>query len=255
MIAYYLCSKWEMNFTHHDFVFSLSLFSKWNHAFCICSSQGNAFQQHVAKQDDEWCCLIFPGIIALLCAIVRKVLICLDRAATGITPPPHLPSISLSMASSPFNFHSLYLPHFRPPSVFPITPVVSVPSRLFLYKNTTELVALSSTLCSLFPELGRAMSCFLSVHICLGTSGQCQPFNIEQRDHHSFPCLTHLISSQSAKKEKTQIFHIKITQQMDFKHGRSETKCFIRCGRGDKEAAAWWKGLETKAEVVQLEAG
>lgn len=32
------CSKWEMNFTHHDFVFSLSLLPEWNHAFCISGS-------------------------------------------------------------------------------------------------------------------------------------------------------------------------------------------------------------------------
>lgn len=38
MIACYPCSKWEINFTHHDSVFSLSLLSNWNRAFCICQA-------------------------------------------------------------------------------------------------------------------------------------------------------------------------------------------------------------------------
>lgn len=52
--------KWILHFM--TFVFSLSLLSKWNHAVCISCSKGSAFHQHVAKQDDKLCWLIFSLI-------------------------------------------------------------------------------------------------------------------------------------------------------------------------------------------------
>lgn len=132
------------------------------------------------------------------------------------------------------------LPHFHPASVFQYRGA-------FLDEKQDQIGVVVKYTVFIVSWVGRAMSCFLSVHICLGTSGECQPFNTEQSSHHSFSCVTRLNSSQPAKTEKTQIFHIKITQQIDFNYGWSETKCFIRCGCASRwEAAAWWKGLKRR---------
>lgn len=77
--------KWILHFM--TFVFSLSLLSKWNHAVCISCSKGSVFHQHVAKQDDKLCWLIFS-------------LIHMPLFQVFIYLPVHLPPIFLYMVPS-----------------------------------------------------------------------------------------------------------------------------------------------------------
>ena len=55
------CSKWGMSFAHQDVVFSLSLLSKWNWPFCICSSRGSTFQ-HRCQVRGWWMGLLNPPL-------------------------------------------------------------------------------------------------------------------------------------------------------------------------------------------------
>lgn len=129
----------------------------------------------------------------------------------------------------------------------------------FLEGNKTELVSLSNILCSLYPELGRATSCFLFPctsawehldSVGLSTSSRAT-ITLSPSD------TSHLLPASQNRKKSTLILHIKIRQQIDFNYGWSETKYFIRCGggetRGEEEEAAGCRGLET--EVDKLEAG
>lgn len=187
MIAYYHCSKWKMNFTHHDFCF-LIIITLQVEPRCL-------YQLQLGERISSACCqarwqIVLVNLLPHSYAIVQKVLIYL---------PAHLSSIFLSMASPYLHFHSLSLLHVRP----------QYNGGLFFLKIKTRLNWWNCQEYCIHCFLNWGGQCPLCVYICLGTSGQCHPFNIEQSDHHSFPSDTsHLLpANKKRKKENADLPH------------------------------------------------
>lgn len=127
----------------------------------------DCIQEHNAKQDDECCLLIFSHVITLSCVIALKVLIWLNWAATGIMP--------LSQPAF-YHFTSLSLPPplplllclFHHPSGFNTTEALWIKKKK---KKKADWWRCQAYCVHCFLKRGRAVSCLLSLHICLRTSG------------------------------------------------------------------------------------
>ncbi len=150
----------------------------------------------------------------------------------------HLPSILLSTASSSLIFYSLKpsppllcLSLSHHPAGFSIEEV------FFRYKQVWISSVIKYTVSIVFRIVGNNVLFSICAHLPLEhLDGVSLQHWAEWPSLFPLSDTSHLLPvSQKKRKErkKTQIFHIKITQQINFNYGWSETKCFIRCGWGD----------------------
>lgn len=186
-----------MNFTHHDFVFSLSLLSKWNPALSS-SFRGAHFSSTLPTR---WWMVLLNLLLhyyIILCDFLKSYFLlgqCCHMHDTT-SPPAFYPLITFPLS---------------PPLIFVFPP--SFPSLQlcqyhggFLDNKQDQIGGIVKHTMFIVSWISVGSILFFSCAHLPGTSGRCQPFSIEQSDHHSFSADTsHLYKKTIAATKRQNI--------------------------------------------------